>query len=317
MAIPQAVVAQRERANNLINQLNTPGDAPAAQPPINEPRVQDDPPAPQSPAAAPAVQPDADHDWKKRYEGLRQSRENSAALLSEQKQETSRLATENANLLERIENLEQMLANQPTAPVAADRTYLSDDDINTFGEHNLPVVEKVAQQTANRILADDRKQRELQDQKRNAEMQRDRAAREMKNDFHQRLRGAVTDFDRVDSDPAFEAFMQEVDPISGAKRSDLLARAFSVNDVGRAASFYNEFVASTARDPREHLVQPQPAGSADPAPAAQSDRTYRQSDIALFYKDVSLGKYASNPQEKERIEADIFAAQRSGRVRPG
>ena len=36
--------------------------------------------------------------------------------------------------------------------------------------------------------------------------------------------------------------------------------------------------------------------------------------ITKFFKDVQLGKYKGREKERDRIERDIFAAQKQGRI---
>ena len=43
--------------------------------------------------------------------------------------------------------------------------------------------------------------------------------------------------------------------------------------------------------------------------------TYSPEDIRRFFDDVRTGKYKGREQERSRIERDIFAAQREGRIR--
>jgi hypothetical protein len=41
---------------------------------------------------------------------------------------------------------------------------------------------------------------------------------------------------------------------------------------------------------------------------------YAPGDIAKFFNDVKQGKYKGKEAERDRIERDIFAAQREGRI---
>ena len=43
-------------------------------------------------------------------------------------------------------------------------------------------------------------------------------------------------------------------------------------------------------------------------------KTYSPDDIKLFFNDVRSGKYRGREAERDRIERDIFAAQRDGRI---
>jgi hypothetical protein len=63
------------------------------------------------------------------------------------------------------------------------------------------------------------------------------------------------------------------------------------------------------------LVAPGRASDGD-APRAPEDNltTYTEAEIGQFYRDVQSGVFKDNPAEKDRIERDIFAAQRGGRI---
>lgn len=44
-------------------------------------------------------------------------------------------------------------------------------------------------------------------------------------------------------------------------------------------------------------------------------KVYTRVDVAKFFDDVRKGVYKGREQERDRIERDIFAAQREGRIR--
>jgi hypothetical protein len=50
------------------------------------------------------------------------------------------------------------------------------------------------------------------------------------------------------------------------------------------------------------------------APVNTNSATYSTEDIRRFFNDVKSGKYRGKEQERDRIERDIFAAQREGRI---
>ena len=72
----------------------------------------------------------------------------------------------------------------------------------------------------------------------------------------------------------------------------------------------------TAAIPLTTLAAP---GRPNPAPGntqvPDSKPVYTYQDIKDFYEYVRRGVYAGQEQLKQQIEADIFAAQREGRIR--
>ena len=111
--------------------------------------------------------------------------------------------------------------------------------------------------------------------------------------------------------------MKEPDELTGVPRSELLARAFSVNDVGRAAAFYQEYVATRqGRDPRDNMVHPNAQGAAAPSPGEPLGRKiWSNAEVAHFYREVRPGMLKNDPAQAQRIEEDIFSARREGRFR--
>jgi len=50
------------------------------------------------------------------------------------------------------------------------------------------------------------------------------------------------------------------------------------------------------------------------APSGSNTKTYSPEDIKDFFNAVREGKYKGREAERDRIERDIFAAQRDGRI---
>jgi len=64
------------------------------------------------------------------------------------------------------------------------------------------------------------------------------------------------------------------------------------------------------------LAAPGRATHATDANSSQDGKpVYTHAEIKRFYNDVRRGAYAGRDADKARIEADMFAAQREGRVR--
>jgi hypothetical protein len=73
--------------------------------------------------------------------------------------------------------------------------------------------------------------------------------------------------------------------------------------------------------PQKRLEEFVAPGSPKPSAAGTQDgsgkRVWSRAEISKFYKDRQDGKYATPSKKDEglRLEADIFAAQREGRIR--
>jgi hypothetical protein len=136
------------------------------------------------------------------------------------------------------------------------------------------------------------------------------------------------------SDPLFLEWLAQLDPFSGAARSDLLAQAYERFDAPRVEAFFKGYR-------NEHAVVTPPAAAAAPAPQAASQRTledfvapgqpkaggstgaqngagkriWTQAEIKRFYDDCTSGKFKANPDRRKQVEQDIIDAAREGRVR--
>jgi hypothetical protein len=49
-------------------------------------------------------------------------------------------------------------------------------------------------------------------------------------------------------------------------------------------------------------------------PTGSSAKVYSPDDIKKFFEDVRKGKYKGREAERDRLERDIFAAQRDNRI---
>jgi hypothetical protein len=63
----------------------------------------------------------------------------------------------------------------------------------------------------------------------------------------------------------------------------------------------------------EKQVTPGRARSAG-TPQTNKGKVYTPEDIKKFFNDVRSGKYRGREQERDRIERDIFNAQRENRI---
>lgn len=123
------------------------------------------------------------------------------------------------------------------------------------------------------------------------------------------------DFDKLNDDAAFNAWLGERDTLSGMPRGKLLNSAFWSGDYSRAALFFTEFVnAHRQSDSRANpagldLSQHVSIGSGAPADGNRGTvptTVWTPDAISQFYRDKQRNKYT--PAEAARLEAEIFAA---------
>lgn len=137
---------------------------------------------------------------------------------------------------------------------------------------------------------------------------------------HQSLTQAVAnhvkDWERIDSDSAFLAWMNEPDDYSpGATRADLFLAAKDRRDVGTIVRYYLAWKAKNQPkpDPRERMITPE-SRAGDFSGQQGNEKIWTQKQITDFYAAKRRGDYRGKEDEATKIERDIFAAQRENRI---
>jgi hypothetical protein len=139
--------------------------------------------------------------------------------------------------------------------------------------------------------------------------------------FEQRLYRLVPDFEVVNADPKWIAWLNEVDPLLRAPRASVAQQAFNRGDAEGVAHYVSLFKQNTApveqkTDKTEELErQLQPNRGASSAPSASpKGKVYTNSDIEkMFRKAADLGTKGQTDAAK-KLEAEIDAAFMEGRV---
>jgi len=134
--------------------------------------------------------------------------------------------------------------------------------------------------------------------------------------FWAALNELVPDWKSVNASDKFRAFLAGFDPQTGSQRQQSLSAAQQALDADGVAAVFNTFKKQQSQKPNQGI----PDDQVDP-PTSRSTtepkgaKIWTGPEIKQFYADKTAGKYRNNPDEAKRLEADIFAAQREGRVR--
>lgn len=331
------------------------GDPPAGDPPPVAAAPAGDPPpaapapAPVAAAPAPAPAPIPQDSWEQKYKVLQgkynaevprlqgQIREQSDQMRGFQEQLT---ATQNL-----LASLSQQRAAAPidtsaTPKPAAGTRLTKDEEVREFGPDLYDFIKRAAQEA---VLpeVDSRMQRQVapvaQRVEQATKLASTAAQRVAQNDQQtviDMLDTQVPTWRDLNSDEGFLNWLDERDPYAGVERGKLLKQAYANHDGTRVVAFFRGYQ-------NEHAVvspTPAPAAAAAPAPAPQRSleslvapgtpkaaptgtqdgsgkRVWTRAEISKFYADRSAGKYRTRPEEGKKVEADIFAAQREGRIR--
>jgi hypothetical protein len=338
--MPPAVVAQAKLADDIIKQVYPSSDA-SKEPPKEDGKPADkpadgvtkagdnNPAAPvtpevkkteekkEEPKAPPAEAPrDWEHDaktWKGRYDKqVEQTR-----TLSQRLGEMERLMAE----------LQAKPAPKTEVPVTQQRLITPQEETD-YGSEFLNVVAKKAKEELLPIIA--KQEVELE----NLRSQLNGVGTMVTQDAHERMRNLlsqrVPNWLELNTKSEFLNWLALPDPYSGNIRQSMLTAAWNANDGPRVANFFMGFLseeaaltptttqpavpAKSGKPSLDQFVAPGRAKTAATNPAEKPTYTSRQ--ISQFYADSAAGKYHGREAEKAAIEADIFAAQREGRLVP-
>ena len=117
---------------------------------------------------------------------------------------------------------------------------------------------------------------------------------------------AIPNYREIDRDPRWHQFLRETDTYTGQPRQALLNIAIADGSANRVIAIFKGF------------MQEAGVGGAQPSPTrghrASGKPTYTRETIGQLYEAHRKGAYTGREQEWARQEADIFAAQREGRV---
>lgn len=248
--------------------------------------------------------------------------------------DTGRLRTENQQLAGRIAQLEQLLASISAAPQAnmaatAAERLVTEKDVEEYGD-SIDVMRRV---TKEEVSAAHRKIAELEQLVRQmqsnviprVEQVAHQQAMTAEQAFWGELSAAVPEWRDINASQDFHRWLLETDPLTGLSRQTYLEDAQRNLDARRVAAFFTTWEGSSGRSaaaqPNRSASDSQLSKQVAPgrsrggsAPTATTAKTYSAQDIAKFFDDVRRGLYKGKEAERDRIERDIFAAQRENRI---
>jgi len=245
--------------------------------------------------------------------------------------DTARFRTENQQLSNRVAQLEQLLstlsAPAPTTYAQAERL-VTDKDVEDYGD-SIEVMRRV---TREEVSAANRRVAELEQVVRQlhtnvvprVEQVAQRQAVTAEQAFWSELATVVPEWRDINASQDFHSWLLEVDPLTGLTRQTYLDDAQRNLDVRRVAAFFAAWGGSNGRSvaqPNRGVVDSQLDKQVAPGrsrggsvPSTQAPKTYSHKDIAKFFDDVRKGVYRGKESERDRIERDIFSAQRENRI---
>jgi hypothetical protein len=224
-----------------------------------------------------------------------------------------------------VETLRKAAEAKPTEPVkqATPEKLVTDADVEAFGSDLIEVQRKVAREVAAEFRG------ELDAMKAENEKLREQltstGTQVSEASFEQRLHRLVPDFEQINVDPKWIAWLNEVDPLLRGPRMTVAQDAFNQGDAAGIAHYVSMFKATlapaTPAEPtpskaEEIARQVQPTRSASStAPVSQQGKVYSDMDIQkMFRRAIEMSAKGQN-DEARKLEAEIDLAYKEGRVK--
>lgn len=303
MSAPQAVKAQAERANQLMK-------PPAADP------------APDAPAASdpPAPQPNDE------VTRLKEENESLRLQLSKWQRDHKSLhgkyVAEIGPLNDRIKALEKDLEDarkaSPVRIASIDfdpkELGLSDEEIEKYGPEFFKIVGRVSaaliEKRSPKAAPAPAPARQPDPPSKDDD--------ELENRYFQHLESMVPNWRKQNDDAGFLKWLKGEDPATRRVRMEILQEAHGELKASLVAEIFRAYAEQreigSSRKPTS--TAPDSGLGGDP-PDSRTKKQYRQSEVAKFYDDKKRGVWKGREKEARRVEEDILAASKEGRIVPG
>ncbi|MFA5606820.1 MAG: hypothetical protein WDA07_06485 [Leucobacter sp.] len=212
-------------------------------------------------------------------------------------------------LHEQIRTLEAEIKELKTRPAAPPPSPIKDEEVQEYGENFVDFVKRAASTVVPEGVS------KVPEIEKSIEEIRAETLRQSKRAFLSDLTRLAPNWESLNEDPDFIAWLDESDQFSGRKRQQLLDDACSSFDAERAARFFTTYgrgkEPEQPKDLTEHVVPP----TSKVDVPVQGKRIWTPGEIKSFFDTVSRGGYRGREAEAAQIERDIYAAQREGRIR--
>jgi hypothetical protein len=328
MTKPASVRRAAAEADRILAELNAkPGetapartDAPDASTPDTQTSASDSAAAAVAQAPAPTP-PAASHedDFKTKYDVLRNKYD----------AEVPSLQATLAEQAERTRQLEKMIADLAAkqAPVRAEETFnlVKPEEITEYGKDFFDVVGRRARETVSPELAELRKK--VTEMESRFGTQAEQAKQKSKTEVFASLNTRVPNWQQLNVDPKFLAWLSQEDVLSGRQRKELLTEAFEGMHAERVVGFFEKFLKEDSGSvPSPSTAAPQtrqpqvsmdslvaPGSTRQSAPVAPGEkRTWTEAEISDVY--ARRRRRQIPDAEFAKLEQEMMLAVAEGRV---
>lgn len=269
----------------------------------------------------PSASKEEDQSWEHRYKSMKGRYDRAESQLRS-------MSDQITSLQNVIATMQVSASPQSRSEMSAER-FITPEEENDYGSEFLTVVGKKAKEEMLPIVKSyEAKIAELEERLKSVGgyVQQDARSR-----MESMLDERTPNWRDINFDPNFISWLKLPDPYSGVIRHEMLKAAYERNDAPRVVAFFNGFLAEeAAMDPvREEtgrteapakpslqtFAAPGRAKTAAASGAPAEKPIFTRAQIAKFYAESAAGKFRGKEAEKDRIEAQIFEAEREGRIR--
>ena len=318
MTLPRAVLAATAELAEIEAQLKAPEPEQSPQDGQTEP-----PPEPAAtteseqetqPEVTPSVpQPVVPEEkWEHKYKRLQGKYDAEVPRLHQQLRE-AQTAIQQLNL--------QLQQIQQSTPPALSKTpdkqdeperYVSDEDVANYGEDFVDIQRRIALDAT----------REMRKQLAELQAKLDAQSSQVQTvSFESRLQQAIKDFDEINADPEWIAWLNEVDPLLRGPRRIVAQAAYARGDVEAVKEYVDLFKKSRHPVPakpevsreKELARQVQPSRATASVPV-NAQKTYTMSEADALFRRMQQLTAQGRFEEAKRLDAEISAAYQEGRV---
>lgn len=240
--------------------------------------------------------------------------------------EVPRLHQQVRELTAKIDELSKLASKSEPEPTKAKEkiSYVTDADREEFGEELIDVQRRVAKEVSQeyeeRFEQQEKIIKALQDKLQNTD------GRIGEMSFAQRLQQLVPDFEQIDNDERWIAWLNEFDPMIRGPRREQAMKAFQAGDAEAVAHYVKLFkdtlapVESNDRQTRQNELEKQvapnrSANSVNTKSVGKESKIYSEREIGDAWTKVRTLMKRNMHDEAAKLEAEITTAYLEGRVR--
>lgn len=305
----QKMIEAEQAIDERIQSRDTPQEgAPAdepSDPPVDEPRGDDTPPVEENPTPEPSNEEET---WRKRHEAL-QGKYNAEVprLAAELRELRGILSDREGTIASLRREIDQMKDQSPKQEPKAEA--LNEDQIerlrSDYGDDFMEAVRAVALSVVKPSTGSEDLAKKVEQIERETRQQSE-------SRFWADLAAAVPDYQSINADPAFHAWLAETDPVSGHQRQRHLSEAQEGLDAARVARIFKAFSGTTTKASPTPTQQPPPRpvspGRSRGAERPADTPRYTVEDFVKLQNDIRSGKYRGREAEAEKLEREIHSA---------